>query len=95
MTINDCKSRIKEAVNKLNRMEHTLKFGLEETDYGIFLTAHSSGGTSRFGAYEVKNLFEDFKNKTTAYEHFMQSVELMVASTRLNDPKAYHNLIAN
>ena len=95
MTINDCKHRIREAIKKLNQMKHALKFGFEETDYGIFLTAYSSDGTRRFGAYEVLNLFEDFKNKTTAYKYFMESVELIVASTRLNDPKAYHNLIAN
>lgn len=95
MTISNCRKRIREAVSTLNKGDHKLTFAFEENEYSIYLTARSSGNPDRhFGAYEMIMLFDDFKNKTKAYEYFMLSAERMAASTKLCDPGAYHNTIS-
>ena len=92
MTIQDCRRRIKTAIDKLNKMDHKLCFGMEESEDSLYLTAVSRmNNKHRYGAYEIMFFFDDFKKKTTAYKYFMTEVERIVASTRLNDPKAYHN----
>ena len=94
MKIQECKRRVKSAIDKLNEMDHQLRFGMEEDESHLSLTAaRKEDDAHRFGSYEVMVLFDDFKKKTTAYEYFMMGVERIVASTKLCDPKAYHNMI--
>lgn len=96
MTKTDCRKRIKEAIKELNKMDHKLTFRFNEEEWGLELEAHGSDSRAdcRFGAFEPRVFFEDYKDKSTAYDSFMSSLSLMIASAKLCDPKAYHNFVA-
>lgn len=92
MTITDARKRIKKAIARLNEMQDSLEFEVEETDYSIGFTNHGkvNKGTS-YGVYYHCSLFEEFKRKADAYVNAMSFAELLVSAASLKDPKAYHN----
>jgi len=89
----DAKKRIKEAIEKLNQMDNKLVFSYEETDYSVgFICQSKTNEAARFGAYEYTAFFDEFVNKTDAYVSCMLFAELIIAASKINDEKAYHNL---
>lgn len=96
MTISDSKKRLKEAIKKLNNLNKNLHFEIEEEDYCIgFICKSAKKDGCRFGAYEKTYFFDEYKKKTDAYIiNAVMSAELILAAAKINDPKAYHNLIA-
>ncbi len=95
MDIKSAKKRIKEAVKKLNAMENNLDFSFVEEDYYISLECHSKTRNGHhFGAFEDMQFFDDYVKKETAYVELMKFAEVMICASRLNDPKAYHNMVA-
>lgn len=86
--------RINNAVKKLNCIAQNLKFSFLEEYWGLELICNGRDENTRFGAFENIEFFEDFKEKRQAYDHMAKAVELIVQTSALNDPKAYHNYIA-
>ncbi len=100
MTKAECEKRIRKAVKTLNEMDNKLVFSYNELKdgdsvYGLQIEAASMDGSHHFGSYEPMIFFDDYRKKITAYETMMRIVDFMVASAKLNDPKAYHNMIAS
>lgn len=94
MTQKDVKKRIKEAVTKLNEMDNNVCFKFEETEFSAQIICESrTYKGSRFGAYCYTGLFDEYKNILDAYINCMHFSEMLIAATKLNSPKAYHNLI--
>ena len=95
MDIKSARKRIKEAVKELNEMDNNLRFSFVEEDYMVSLECCSTvrEGTL-FGSFEDIQFFDDYVKKVTAYINLMSYAEVIIAATRLNDPEAYHNLVA-
>ncbi len=91
MTKTECKKRAQECVQKLNSMNHRLRFSFYEKEEGLFLRAENKTTKSHFGCYEITVLLDDFKRKSDAYTTFCAMLDLMLAGTELEDPKSYHN----
>lgn len=93
MTRAEAKKRIERAVKKLNEMDNKLVFSYEETEYSVQLICKSkTQEITRFGAYEYIGLFDEFVDKTDAYITCMWFAEMIIAASKINDEKAYHNL---
>ena len=93
MTRAEAKKRIEKAVKKLNEMDNKLVFSYEETDFSVELICKSKIEESvQFGVYEYIGLFDEFVNKTDAYITCMWFAEMIIAASKINDEKAYHNL---
>ncbi len=94
MTRNDIKRRTKDAIQKLNTMGNRVKFNLNETSDSISLECCSRGDEKyHFGTYEKKAYFDDFRKKTNAYLTVMEFAEVIIAATKLNDERAFHNFV--
>lgn len=93
MTKAEAKKAIKEEITKLNKMDNKLVFSYEETDYSVSLICKSKTSEStHFGAYEHTCFFDEYVNKTDAYITCMSFARVIVAASKINDKKAYHNL---
>ena len=93
MNISDTRKWIIDAVNKLNDMQDSLIFELYETNNGIGFKNHGRLDSNRsFGAYEHLSLFSEYKKKIDTYTNTMMFAEMIIAATKLNDPKSYHYL---
>jgi hypothetical protein len=93
MAMKQWKDSILKNISKLNAMNgHSLYFGLEEKDGGLFLVEYAPDG-KRFGIFEPYVLFEDYVSKEKAYQSMDTHVAMLVAGTKLCDPAAYHNHI--
>lgn len=94
MTKNDIKRRTKDAIKKLNNMGNKVEFNLNETSDSISLECCSrSDERCHFGIYEKTAYFTDFRKKTDAYLTVMEFAEVIIAATKLNDKKEFHNLV--
>ena len=93
MTKAEVKKRIADAVKQLNAMDNQVVFAFEEKEESVGLVCKSRNSESRrFGAYCFTAFLDDYKKKQDAYEYCMQFAEVIIAATKLNDPKAYHNM---
>ncbi len=93
MTKQDAKKRINEGIKKLNILNPNIAFELEETEYSVDLWCKSTTEPGvKYGSLSHISLFEDYANKTTAYEETMQYVEIILAAAKLYDPRAYFNM---
>lgn len=93
MTISESRKRLYETIKKLNEIQKSLIFEVEETDYSVGFTNHGKQNQiSSYGVYSFTSFFDEYKKKDDAYINVVKFAELMIAASRLNDPNAYHNL---
>lgn len=94
MTKGDIKKKTNDAIKTLNAMDNKVEFSLIETSESIGLKCCSRGNKQcHFGRYEKNVYFADFRKKTDAYLTVMEFAEVIIAATKLNDAKAFHNLV--
>lgn len=94
MTIVEARKRLKKAVKNLNEIQDSLVFCVVESDSYVGFENHGKRDTKRsFGAYEHVSVFDDYKKRVDAYITALMFAELIIAASRLNDPKAYHNIL--
>ena len=92
MTITESKKRLQEAIKNLNDIQKALVFEIEETDYSIGFTNHGRRNPNKsYGAYSHTSFFDEYRKKADAYINTVMFAELIIAASKLNDPKAYHN----
>ena len=93
MTVKDARKRLNEAIKKLNEIQDSLVFEIVETDYSIGFTNHGRlDSNGSFGSYEHSSFFDEYKKKLDAYTNTVMFAELIIAASKLNDPKSYHYL---
>ena len=87
--------RIKDTISKLNTADNRVVFFLKEDTNTVSIDCVSEADErTHFGTYYCMEFFEDYKDPGKAYDAVLKFVEGLLAGTRLNDPKAYHNMIA-
>lgn len=92
MTVTEARRRLNKAIKDLNSLQNALVFEVKETDYSIGFTNHGKKNpSSSYGVYEQTSFFDEYKKKVDAYINTVQFAELIIAASKLNDPKAYHN----
>lgn len=93
MTIAESKKRLRKAIETLNGVQNAMIFEVVETDYSIgFTNRGKTYNSSSYGAFSQTSFFDEYRKKTDAYVNAVLCAELLVAGTKINDPKAYHNL---
>lgn len=93
MDFNKAKKRILEDIDKLNALNSGIVFSFEESRDYVSLNNHGTRNEScGYGIFGFTLFIEDYKDRIAMYNAALNMIELLIAGTKLLDPKSYHHM---
>ena len=83
--------RIRQSIDKLNKLNHNVRFDVIESSYSVEVACYGKKKDARYGAFETIQFFEDYVKPVGAYNTVRIFLEALLAGNKLTDQAAYHH----